>query len=706
MFDILEADIVVLQETKIQQKDLVDDMVLVPGWDCFWSFPKHKKGYSGVVIYTRQSTCVPIRAEEGITGRLCPPNSSTSFCNLPESQQIGGYPSQSQLDVSAVDAITLDSEGRCVILQFVAFILLGVYSPAQRDETRDDFRLGFLDVLDARIRNLISAGMRVILVGDLNISRDTMDSAYAEALMRKVGMSPGEHISTPARRMFNHLVQGGRVVGVRDKGRENPVMLDVCRHFHPVRTGMFTCWDQKVNARPGNYGSRIDYVLGSLEMKDWFEDSNIQEGLMGSDHCPVFATLKDRIMFGDHEFALQDYMHPLGVFIGGIREREDAPTDMLPMSGRLLPEFDGRRSIRDMFVKMPFSRILRSPVKPAALDASPATLDRKRVWAENSDPMSWSKRSKFASSGPMPAPAGQRQRQRQRQLDLKDLLNPQPSVTHDGAGPEETARLKRSKLAPFAAPVVQCDPKDLHQPQDSVTQETTRLKRSKLVPFAAPAVQCNLKDLLNPQPSKKFDLTALKEITGESSVQRDPKDLQRSGTQETTRLKRSKVAPSPVEWNLLTTTRPTDADDQTPQHQEDGMTTTTVLDTSTPPSTTPRLPRLMLTQPEEEQAAASPPQSQASADVKKGTTDTVHDPIQSQLTWSKVFAKPSAPRCEHGEMCVNMLTKKKGVNFGRSFWMCSRPLGPRGVKEKNTEWRCGTFIWSSDWDPLDSSSSS
>ena len=46
MFDVLEADIVVMQETKIQRKDLRDDMVLVPGWDCFFSLPKHKKGMS------------------------------------------------------------------------------------------------------------------------------------------------------------------------------------------------------------------------------------------------------------------------------------------------------------------------------------------------------------------------------------------------------------------------------------------------------------------------------------------------------------------------------------------------------------------------------------------------------------------------------------------------------------------------------------
>lgn len=44
MFDVLEADIIIFQETKIQRKDLHDDMVLVPGWDCYWSLPRHKKG--------------------------------------------------------------------------------------------------------------------------------------------------------------------------------------------------------------------------------------------------------------------------------------------------------------------------------------------------------------------------------------------------------------------------------------------------------------------------------------------------------------------------------------------------------------------------------------------------------------------------------------------------------------------------------------
>lgn len=52
MFDTLEADIVVMQETKIQRKDLRDDMVLVPGWDVFFSLPKYKKGLPSQIFYS------------------------------------------------------------------------------------------------------------------------------------------------------------------------------------------------------------------------------------------------------------------------------------------------------------------------------------------------------------------------------------------------------------------------------------------------------------------------------------------------------------------------------------------------------------------------------------------------------------------------------------------------------------------------------
>ena len=123
-------------------------------------------------------------------------------------------------------------------------------------------------------------GKRVVLVGDLNVSRSEMDTASSVEDMRKSGITHEEYISTPNRRVFNHLVIGGEVVGERDEGREEAVLWDLAREFHPDRQGMFTHWEQKINARPGNFGSRIDFVLVNSDMKDWFSDSNIQEGLM------------------------------------------------------------------------------------------------------------------------------------------------------------------------------------------------------------------------------------------------------------------------------------------------------------------------------------------------------------------------------------------------------------------------------------------
>ncbi|KAI7421947.1 hypothetical protein KC332_g17 [Hortaea werneckii] len=97
MFDILGSDIVVMQELKIQRKDLRDDMVMIDGWDCYFSLPRHKKGYSGVGVYTRNATCAPIKAEEGLLGVL-PSALGQPYCELPEAQRIGGYPSEQQKD--------------------------------------------------------------------------------------------------------------------------------------------------------------------------------------------------------------------------------------------------------------------------------------------------------------------------------------------------------------------------------------------------------------------------------------------------------------------------------------------------------------------------------------------------------------------------------------------------------------------------------
>ena len=529
-------------------------------------------GYSGVVIYTRNSTCAPILAEEGITGILSSPNSSTSFRDLPESEQIGGYPTMSQLSQSEIDPTTLDSEGRCVILEFPAFVLIGTYCPAERDETRTEFRSGFLQVLDSRIRNLVKMGKRVIWTGDLNISREEIDTAMAEEMMRKNGVDEVGWISTPARRLFNQMLVGGKVHGERDEGREKAIMWDVCRAFNEGRKGMYTCWETKVNARPGNYGARIDYVVSSHDMKDWWSDANIQEGLMGSDHCPVFGTFYDKVQLGNSEQHILDLVNPPGMFEDGVRQQEWSNKCYLPMSGKLIPEFDRRRNIRDMFSRTP------SMTKPTAAAMSAISLSQSSAVKSPSKEASPQK----ISTAPKPING-----KRTAQADV-----PPPSTKRNKSSSQVTSN-------------------GISKGQQSLKGFFTR-------PVPALPVEATLDTAAI---SKKF------QELGDQANDKIHENLDGAADM---------IMPSPAK------------------------TDTTISD-------------------------ADVEAIEASNTAKK-------------QSWNKLFAKPVAPKCEHDEPCKTMQTKKAGANRGRSFWMCNRPLGPSGQKERGTQWRCGTFIWCSDWD--------
>lgn len=211
-------------------------------------------------------------------------------------------------------------------------------------------------------------GKRVIWTGDLNISREELDTAKSEEAMTKEGIDPVEWISTPARRLFNQLLVGGKVHGERDEGRENQIMWDITRGFHEGRKGMFTCWETKINARPGNYGARIDYVLCSHDIKDWFTESNIQEGLQGSDHCPVYAVTSDVVEMDEQKKHVLDVVNPPGMFENGVRKQEWTQKNLLPMSGKLIPEFDRRRNIRDMFTRTPSMPKTKPTIEPPPPD--------------------------------------------------------------------------------------------------------------------------------------------------------------------------------------------------------------------------------------------------------------------------------------------------------------------------------------------------
>ncbi|KAL6830118.1 Endonuclease/exonuclease/phosphatase [Trichoderma camerunense] len=651
MFDILEADIVVMQETKIQRKDLTDDMVLVPGWDVYFSLPRHKKGYSGVAIYTRNATCAPIRAEEGILGVLCPPKSSTQFRNLPKDQQIGGYPRPGQLPGN-IDELLLDSEGRCVILEFPAFVLLGVYSPANRDESRVEFRMEFLQALDARVRNLVAEGKEVVLVGDLNVSRSVPDSTNVVENLRKEGLSIEEWMNLPSRRLFNHLVYGGTVQGDRDEGREQPALWDLCREFHPAREGMNTCWDTKRNTRPANNGSRIDYVLCSNGLKDWFTEANIQEGLMGSDHCPVFATLADVVTTGTEKVPLLNLVNPAGMIDrDGRRLREWHLKDVLPLSAKLIPEFDRRQSIRDMFTK-------KAGAKPSSYSSSLAPSSATESTPEG-EPVADLARLEQTGSQTKTTTSHAHHR-----LGLSGASHSADSKSPTGSGPEAQST-KRA-----AGSVDRAQPPSPKRNKVGDTGANTNLgateRKNARSSRAGIKGQKTLQGFFQPSPANRMPGRKDSDTTTSTSASASANaNAPSSGEQTTTQ------SSEPLSSHQAQLASPVA---NLPLETSGGNWPEGLPDSAFPAKSAPE---------------ASTQSMEAAA--------RVFDPIQAKESWSKLLGRRMLPRCEHNEPCISLTTKRPGVNCGRSFYICARPLGPSGEKERGSEWRCGTFIWSSDW---------
>ncbi|KAJ6472050.1 Endonuclease/exonuclease/phosphatase [Mycena sanguinolenta] len=293
ILNLLQADIICFQEMKSSRQNLPKAVGIPPSYHSFFSFPLQKSGYSGVAVYARAETVLPLKAEEGLTGLLQPKPP------LSAAERVSGrdaYPDETMGEgASNVDFRNLDNEGRALVIDFGLFVLVNVYCPNDGTDTEErlQYKMDFHHMLEARVKGLIEVEKReVIVVGDLNACAAVIDHAEGNLMVARgqaEGMKGEDGFwERDVRRWLRSWLTS-------DEPGHSGTLVDVLRHFWPDRKAMYTCWNTKISARESNYGTRIDYILVTPALLPWIKAADIQPEIKGSDHCPVFIDLHDEI---------------------------------------------------------------------------------------------------------------------------------------------------------------------------------------------------------------------------------------------------------------------------------------------------------------------------------------------------------------------------------------------------------------------------
>ena len=112
----------------------------------------------------------------------------------------------------------------------------------------------------------------VVLCGDLNVAHEEIDLKNPKTNRKNAGFSDEE------RAKMTELLSAG--------------FIDTFRYFYPDKTGEYSWWSYRFNARKNNAGWRIDYFIVSESLKDRLVSASIHQEIFGSDHCPVELEMK------------------------------------------------------------------------------------------------------------------------------------------------------------------------------------------------------------------------------------------------------------------------------------------------------------------------------------------------------------------------------------------------------------------------------
>ncbi len=219
-------DVVCLQEIKALPEQIEETVCNLDGYWCYW----HGAGpYSGVSLNLRRDT----------------------------------FPEEPRFTHPA-----FDRETRIVAAQAGDLVFASVYVPNGGKDYAA--KMEFLAALEGWAGELAAAGRRLVLAGDMNVTRTDRDVHPKELKANAVGQRPDE------RARFESLLAHG--------------LVDVGRALDPDNDQLFTWWAPWRNLRQRNIGWRIDYVLASAPLAERATACRVLADVGTSDHAPVVAS--------------------------------------------------------------------------------------------------------------------------------------------------------------------------------------------------------------------------------------------------------------------------------------------------------------------------------------------------------------------------------------------------------------------------------
>jgi exodeoxyribonuclease-3 len=170
-----------------------------------------------------------------------------------------------------------DEQARWIEAEVAGIRICGLYLPNGNPAPgpKYDYKLAWMDRLQARAQALVDAEETALLLGDYNVIPQDEDCWNPAVWAEDALFLP------PTRTAFRRLVNLGLTDALRAVDRS---------------PGLYTFWDYQAGAFQKNWGIRIDHVLLTPQAADRLEtcaiDAETRSREKPSDHVPIWVTLE------------------------------------------------------------------------------------------------------------------------------------------------------------------------------------------------------------------------------------------------------------------------------------------------------------------------------------------------------------------------------------------------------------------------------